>query len=104
MNSAMSVRVSRIKKHFLLAVLVRSEGAPSRLGVSSTESSVCYLPSAYGRHIDTYWVSGANNLVNYGRWAFAEFCEVYQIESDFETRVEAEFQRMLAAHLPGARS
>ena len=27
----------------------------------------------------------------YGRWAFAEFTEVYQIESDFKARVEAEF-------------
>jgi type III restriction enzyme len=52
--------------------------------------------------METYWVPGVNNLGNYGRWAFAEFCEVYQIESDFETRVEAEFQRMLADYLPGA--
>ena len=52
--------------------------------------------------METYWVPGVNNLGNYGRWAFAEFCEVYQIESDFEARVEAEFNRMLAAHLPGA--
>jgi type III restriction enzyme len=52
--------------------------------------------------METYWVPGVNNLGNYGRWAFAEFCEVYQIESDFATRVEAEFQRMLATYLPGA--
>lgn len=52
--------------------------------------------------METYWAPGVNNLGNYGRWAFAEFCEVYQIESDFETRVEAEFQRVLAAYLPGA--
>jgi type III restriction enzyme len=36
-----------------------------------------------------------NNLGNYGRWAFAEFCEVYQIETDFEAKVEAEFNRMI---------
>jgi hypothetical protein len=37
--------------------------------------------------MDTYWVPGVNHLGSYGRWAFAEFCEVYQIESDFKARV-----------------
>lgn len=45
--------------------------------------------------MDTYWVPGVNNLKSYGRWAFAEFCEVYQIEADFEAKVEAEFNKML---------
>jgi len=45
--------------------------------------------------MDTYWVPGVNNLGNCGRWAFAEFCEVYQIESDFEDRVESEFNKMI---------
>ena len=30
-----------------------------------------------------YWVPGVNNLGRYGRWAFAEFTAVYEIESDF---------------------
>lgn len=46
--------------------------------------------------MDVYWVPGVNNLKNYGRWAFAEFTEVYQIESDFEAKVEEEFNKMLA--------
>ena len=45
--------------------------------------------------METYWVPGVNNLGNYGRWAFAEFTEVYQIEADFEAKVEAEFSRMI---------
>ena len=28
-------------------------------------------------------------------WAFAEFTDVYLIQSDFEARVEAEFNRMI---------
>jgi len=32
---------------------------------------------------------------NYGRWAFAEFTEVYRIEADFEAKVEAEFNKMV---------
>jgi type III restriction enzyme len=47
--------------------------------------------------METYWVPGVNNLVNYGRWAFAEFTEVYQIESDFEAKVESEFNKMILA-------
>ena len=45
--------------------------------------------------METYWVPGVNNLGQYGRWAFAEFTEVYRIESDFEARVEAEFNKMI---------
>lgn len=45
--------------------------------------------------MDTYWVPGVNNLGTYGRWAFAEFTEVYQIETDFNAKVEAEFAKMV---------
>ena len=45
--------------------------------------------------MDTYWVPGVNNLASYGRWAFAEFTEVYQIEADFKAKVEAEFNKMI---------
>jgi len=36
-----------------------------------------------------------NNLDMYGRWAFAEFGDVYQMEADFEAKVEAEFDKMI---------
>jgi type III restriction enzyme len=45
--------------------------------------------------MDVYWVPGVNNLKQYGRWAFAEFTEVYQIEADFKTKVESEFNKMI---------
>jgi type III restriction enzyme len=45
--------------------------------------------------METYWVPGVNNLRTYGRWAFAEFTEVYQMESEFEAKIEAEFNRMI---------
>ena len=47
--------------------------------------------------METYWVPGVNNQKSYCRWAFAEFTEVYQIEADFEARVEAEFDKMIEA-------
>lgn len=47
--------------------------------------------------METYWVSGVNHLGTYGRWAFAEFTDVWQIGSDFEARVAAEFDRMINA-------
>ncbi len=46
--------------------------------------------------METYWVPGVNNLNTYGRWAFAEFTEVYQIESDFKAKVEAQFGELIA--------
>ena len=30
-----------------------------------------------------YWVPGVNNLDKFGRWAFAEFTEVFEIEAEF---------------------
>ena len=45
--------------------------------------------------MENYWVPGVNNLKQYGRWAFAEFTEVYQIEADFEAKVAAEFNKMI---------
>ncbi len=45
--------------------------------------------------METYWAPGVNNLKSYGRWAFAEFTEIYTIESDFAERVEAEFEKMI---------
>ncbi|MEX0744812.1 MAG: DEAD/DEAH box helicase family protein [Phycisphaeraceae bacterium] len=45
--------------------------------------------------MDTYWVPGVNHLGTHGRWAFAEFTEVYQIESDFEAKIAAEFNKMI---------
>jgi type III restriction enzyme len=45
--------------------------------------------------MDTYWVPGVNNNGQYGRWAFAEFTDAYQIQSDFEAKVESEFNKMI---------
>jgi type III restriction enzyme len=47
--------------------------------------------------MDTYWVPGVNNLGTYGRWAFTELREVYQIESGFAEKVEEQFGAMLAS-------
>ena len=49
--------------------------------------------------MDTYWIPGVNNLKEYGRWAFSEFTEVYQIESDFAAKVESEFNKMVESVL-----
>jgi type III restriction enzyme len=46
---------------------------------------------------DTYWVPGVNHLGTYGRWAFSEFTEVYQIGTDFEAKVKTEFDKMIKA-------
>jgi type III restriction enzyme len=48
--------------------------------------------------MDTYWVPGVNHLGTFGRWAFAEFTEFYQIETDFKAKVESEFDKMIKTH------
>ena len=37
--------------------------------------------------METYWVPGVNNLGGYGRWAFAEFTDVYRIEHEFNEMI-----------------
>ena len=46
--------------------------------------------------METYWVPGVNNLGQYGRWAFAEFADVFQIEADFAAKVATAFNQMIA--------
>ncbi len=45
--------------------------------------------------METYWVPGVNNLGGFGRWAFAEFTAVYEMEADFAAMVEAGFGKLL---------
>jgi type III restriction enzyme len=45
--------------------------------------------------METYWVPGVNHLGTQGRWDFAEFAEIYQIEADFEAKVASEFNKMI---------
>jgi len=49
--------------------------------------------------MDTYWAPGVNKLGNHGRWAFAEFTDVYEMEIDFnfKEKVEAAFNEMIEA-------
>ena len=51
--------------------------------------------------METYWVPGVNNLRSYGRWSFAEFTEIYDMESDFQAKIEAEFNRMIGRRVKG---
>jgi type III restriction enzyme len=45
--------------------------------------------------METYWLPGVNNLGQYGRWSFAEFTEVYEMEDDFEKEIERKFNEMI---------
>jgi type III restriction enzyme len=39
--------------------------------------------------IRTYWIPAINNLGTFGRWAFAEFTTVFEIEDEFNTLIES---------------
>jgi type III restriction enzyme len=45
--------------------------------------------------METYWVPGVNNHGTFGRWAFAEFTDAFEIQSDFEEKVESVFNSMI---------
>jgi type III restriction enzyme len=38
--------------------------------------------------MQTYWIPGVNNLKSFGRWAFAEFTKVFEIEAEFNEVVD----------------
>jgi type III restriction enzyme len=46
--------------------------------------------------METYWIPRVNNLDQYGRWAFAEFTQVYEIEADFAAKVASALDTMIA--------
>ena len=46
--------------------------------------------------MEAYWVPGVNNLRTHGRWAFAEFTDVYQIDDAFKAKVAGLFDAMIA--------
>jgi type III restriction enzyme len=39
--------------------------------------------------MSAYWVPGVNNLAQFGRWAFAEFTSVYEIDADFDKLIQS---------------
>jgi type III restriction enzyme len=45
----------------------------------------------------TYWIPGVNNLGRFGRWEFAEFTSVFEIESDFSKLVDSFVQTVSSA-------
>ena len=53
----------------------------------------------------TYWIPAVNNLGTYGRWAVAEFTDVYAMESDFESTIDARLDELIdsAAAKPAGR-
>jgi len=54
--------------------------------------------------MDTYWIPGVNYLGSHGRWAFAEFTDVYAMQEDFAKKVEAEFDKMIAVATTGVEA
>jgi hypothetical protein len=47
--------------------------------------------------MESYWIPGVNHLRAYGRWAFAEFGDIYEMEFEFKKKVESEFNQLIAA-------
>ena len=49
--------------------------------------------------MDTYWIPGVNNIKSYGRWAFVEFGDVFEMDHDFKKKVEEQFNKMIETAL-----
>ena len=42
--------------------------------------------------MESYWIPGVNHIATHGRWAFAEFREVFAMEAEFAAKVRQEFE------------
>ena len=51
--------------------------------------------------MDTYWVPGVNHLGTYGRWAFAEFKDVFEIEAEFGAVIDDAIRAAIQASASG---
>ena len=49
----------------------------------------------------TYWVPGVNNLGTYGRWAFAEFTDIWGMETDLAAKIEQQLDGVIEGALDG---
>jgi type III restriction enzyme len=47
--------------------------------------------------METYWVPGVNHLGRYGRWAFAEFTDIYLIGDELKAKITAEMDKIIEA-------
>lgn len=45
--------------------------------------------------MENYWVPGVNRLGTYGRWAFAEFTDVFEMASDFHGEIERQLSKII---------
>ena len=45
--------------------------------------------------IKDYWVPGVNRLKAYGRWAFVEFRDVFEMEEDFADKVAEQWNQIM---------
>ena len=50
--------------------------------------------------MENHWVPGVNNLGRFGRWAFAEFGDVWDLEDDFTDKIQEEFYQLIEAQQP----
>lgn len=45
--------------------------------------------------MDNYWIPGVNHNGDHGRWAFAEFTDVFEMQDDFAEKIESEFDKLI---------
>ncbi len=54
--------------------------------------------------MEAYWLPGVNDLGRYGRWAFAEFTDIYDIERELRFTIDSAFAIMLGKSLTGIQA
>ena len=75
--------------------IVAVQFAPSKKG--NFHSAIVISGNAKDKKLtmENYWVPGVNSTGKFGRWAFAEFTEVFGMEANFAARIESEFRKVV---------
>ena len=52
--------------------------------------------------METYWIPAVNNLGSYGRWAFVEFTDIYDISLGLDAQLARKLDQLLATVVQGS--
>jgi type III restriction enzyme len=91
-------RIGRLARRYTPDFLVRADvGGGEVLNlVLETKGYRALEAQLKASTMQTMWVPGVNNLGAYGRWAFAEFQEVFAIQEEFGRLMDRFMMKELA--------
>jgi hypothetical protein len=91
---------------FVLGKLAKNESFSIRFNLEAGHSGSGPLKGYRGEDakdkkatMETRWIPGVNRLESHGRRAFAEFTDVWEMESDLENKISEQLETILSTRI-----